>query len=209
MLITITLYQKEDARLHGDLIPIWVQNNLGAMIRITGENGSDEFVRITEDMTTPEYDVSIREASQSTDEKQETAIMLSTAAQQLMGVGAMEPGLKFLAESLQYYRLDGDVRSRLTEALVPKEQIDPAQFMQMQQQLQVLQQYIQSGQLEKTQSEAEKNRAAAMKTMREIGVTEAEIPLRHAQTVKTLEEAKRTGVEVEAAGRAETATINI
>jgi len=36
-----TLYQKEDARLCADLIRVWVENNRGEWIRITGPDGAE------------------------------------------------------------------------------------------------------------------------------------------------------------------------
>jgi len=190
-----TLYQKEDARLMADLIRVWVQNNQGEWMRITGEDGAQDFIQITEDMLAPEYDVSIQEASQSTDEKQETAIMLTQAGQNLLTTGQIPQGLAFLAESLQFYRLDGDVRNRLSEALQPQQQIDPQAFMQMQQQVQMLQSYIQSGEVEKTRSETQKNLATAAKTMKDAQVSEAELPKMHAETIETMANADKIRVD--------------
>lgn len=196
---SITLYQKEDARLHGDLIPVWVENNQGEWLRITGPDGAEDFVRILEDMLAPEYDVSIQEASQSSDEKQETAILLSGFGDKLMVAGDLQTGKAFMAESLQFMRIDGDVRNRLTKMLEPQQQVDPQQFMMMQQQLQQLQKFIESGQVEKTQSETQKNLATAAKTMKDAQLTEAQLPKTHAETIRTMEEAKRTAIEADIA----------
>lgn len=185
---SITLYQKEDARMHGDLIPVWVQNNQGEWIRITGPDGAEEFVQIMEDMLAPEYDVSIQEASQSSDEKQETALLLSGFGDKLMLAGDVNSGKAFLAESLPFLRLDGDVRSRLTEILQPKDQIDPAQFQMLQMENAELKKIIESGQVQKTESETMKNKAT---------------------TVKTLEEAKRTAIEADMAMDASEVSVNI
>lgn len=199
---SITLYQKEDARLCADLIRVWVENNRGEWIRITGPDGAEDFQRIVEDMLCPEYDVSIQEASQSSDEKQETATMLSNVAQQLMAGQDMPTAKAFLAEAMQYLRIDGDVRNRLTKVLQPQNQVDPAQFQMMQQQLQQLQQFIQSGQVDKTKSETQKNLATAAKTMKDANLSEAQLPKVHAETVKTLEEANRASVETDRARKA-------
>lgn len=121
--------------------------------------------------------------------------MLGNVAQQLLAGQDLPTAKAFLAESLGFMRLDGDVRNRLTEALQPQQQIDPQQFQQMQQQLQQLQQYIQSGQTDKTKSETEKNLATAAKTLKDAKISEAEVPKTHAETVKTLEEAKKTSIE--------------
>lgn len=189
------LYQKQDARLHGDLIPVWIQNNRGEMIRITGPDGADEFEVLSEDMLAPEYDVTIQEAAQSQDEKQETAVMLSQTASNLMGVGAVEQGFAFLAESLQFTRMDGDVRNRLTKVLQPQPGIDPKQFAMMQQQLQELTQVIQSGQVEKTKSETLKNIAQANKLDKDANISEAKVPNTQADTALKLENAQKAATE--------------
>jgi hypothetical protein len=195
-----TLAQKEDARMMGDLIPVWVENNRGEWVRITGPDGAEEFIRIMEDMLAPEYDVSIQEASLSADEKQETAILLSGFGDKLMLAGDLNTGKAFMAESLSFMRLDGDVKNRLTKMLQPQEQqVDPQQFMMMQQQLQQLQEYIKSGQVEKTQSETAKNMATAQKTLKDADISTATVPKVNAETMRTLEEAKRTSIEADRA----------
>lgn len=203
---SITLYQKEDARMMADLIRVWVENNQGEWVRITGEDGADDFMRIVEDMLVPQYDVTIQEASQSSDEKQETAMLLSGFADKLMLSGDVNSGKAFLAESLGFMRLDGDVRNKLSELLQPQQQVDPAQFQQMQQQLQQLQQFIQSGEVDKIKSETQKNLATAAKTMKDANLSEASLPKVHAETVRTLEEAKKTAVEAEHVGDKELQT---
>lgn len=207
---SITLYQKQDARLCADLIRVWIENNQGEWMRITGPDGSDDFTRIVGDMLAPEYDVSIQEASQSTDEKQETASMLSNVAQQFIAGQDMPTAKAFLAESLQYLRIDGDVRNRLMQVLQPQQpQIDPAQFQQMQQQMQQMQEYIQSGQADKTKSETQKNLATAAKTMKDANLSEANLPKVHAETVKTLEEAKHIGIEADRTQRTPIASATV
>jgi hypothetical protein len=199
---SITLYQKEDARLHGDLIPVWIQNNKGSMVRITGDEGAPEFIQITEDLLAPEYDVSIEEAPQSTEEKQETSVALTGIASNLMAVGALQQGLSFLSESLQFMSLDGDVRNRLTQSLQPKDQVDPQQFAMMQQQLQMLQKVIDSGQIEKMRSETERNYAQAAKTMKDAQLSEA-------NTIKSLTETERTALEVDIAANSAISGVSV
>lgn len=214
---SITLYQKADARLNEDLIRIWVENNQGEWMRITGPDGSDQFIQIMENMLTPEYDVSIQEAAQSSDEKQETAILLSGIADKLFSANDPASAKAFLAESLQDLQLDGDRRNRLIQVLQPQQgQIDPAQVQQMQQQLQQLQQYIQSGQVDKIKSETAKNLATAAKTVKEGKLKDVEIPRvkaetqrTHAETINTLEDAQRTRAEAIAIPKDKRPNVNI
>lgn len=190
---SITMYQKEDCRLMLDLNRIWVENNQGAIIRMTGEDGTNEYFEVSEDIYTPEYDVVIEEAALSSDEKLETAQMLSTQGNALLTVNQVAQGLAFINESLQFYRLDGDVRERLSKSLQPQQ--DDPRIAMLQAQIQQLQQVIQSGQIEKVQSETRKNLAVAEKTMKDASISEAELPKIHAETIRTLEEAKRTALE--------------
>jgi hypothetical protein len=151
-------------------------------------------------MLAPEYDVSIQEASQSSEEKQETAMILGGYADKLLVSGDLQTGKAFLAEALNHMRLDGDALNRLTQLLVPQqEEISPQQFMQMQQQLQQLQQFIQSGEVEKTRSETEKNLAQAAKTLKDADLSTVQVPKVRAETARTLEEANRTAIEAQRA----------
>lgn len=202
---SITLYQKEDARLMGDLIPVWIENNNGMWVRVTGEDGQEEFKQITLDMMAPEYDVSIQEAPQTPEDKQETAAVLGTYADKLAAVGNLPAAAAFYAESLQYLPLDGDVRNRLTKVLQPKDdQVDPALFQQMQQQLQELMSEQNKVMMEKTKSETAKNMAS-------VETSRAQINKTHADTTKALEEAARTGLETDLIRRGDydTPTVNI
>lgn len=192
---SITLYQKEDARLMADLIRVWVENNRGEFVRITGKDGSDEFLQVVEDMLAPDYDVTIQEASESMEEKQETALTLSNVAQQFLAAQDPATAKGFLVEALQFMRIDGDVRNRLTQLLQPQQQIDPAQFQQMQQQLQVMQKYIESAQVDKTKSETFKNVATGQKALHDANVSEAKVSQTVADTAWTFEDAKRLSAE--------------
>ena len=122
--------------------------------------------------------------------------MLSNVAQQLMAAQDLPSAKAFLAESLQFLRLDGDVVNRLTQILQPQQpQVSPQQFQELQQQLQQLQEYIKSGEADRTKSETHKNLATAAKTLKDANISDAQVPKVRAETIKTLEEAKRTGVE--------------
>ena len=192
---SITLYQKEDARMMADFIRVWVENNRGELVRIVGTQKETEFLQLSEDLLAPDYDIDIQEAPQSSDEKLETAAMLSNVASSLLSVGQVQQGLAFLSESLQLYRLDGDIRNRLISALEPKQVVDPQQFAMMQQQLETMQSYIQAGNVDKIKSETQKNLATAAKTMKDANLSEAQIPRVHADTIKSLEEARKTAHE--------------
>jgi hypothetical protein len=207
---SITLYQKEDARLHADLIPVWVQNNNGKWVHITGELGADEFVQITEDMIAAEYDVSIQEAPQTPEDKQEIAAVLGTYGDKLATTGNMAAATQFYAESLQMLPIDGDVKNRLVQVLQPQgPQIDPAYVQKLEQQLQELTSEAARAQTDKTKSEAVFNLARAEQTRVNNELVKSKIPLTEAQTVKTMEEAARTSVEADQAAKAPEKSVNV
>lgn len=185
---SITLYQKEDLRLHLDLIPVWIENNNGQFVRITGEDGADEFVQITQDMMAPEYDVTIQEAPQTPEDKQETALVLTTMADKISMTNPQGAAALY-AEALGMLPIDGDVRGRVAKILMPDQEMVPAQVVQqLQAQIQQLQSELNQAQVAKLASETAKNQAQAQKYTADIGKVQAD-------SVKSLEEARRTGYE--------------
>lgn len=187
----VTLYQKEDARLCSDLIRVWVQNNAGEFVRITGEDGVEEFVQLNEDSLTNEYDISIQEAPQTPEDKQETAVMLGQFGDKFMAGGDMAAANAFFIESLSFLGIDGDVKNRLINAL-QKQTVPIEQFQQLQQQFAHLQEQMQGQmaqlQMAKAQSDIDKNNASVQKSMADIQKTSADI-------AKTLEEAASVGLQ--------------
>lgn len=193
---SITLYQKEDARLCAGLYPVWIENNIGATIMITGEDGSDEFIQVSKDMMVAEYAVTIQEAPQTPEDKQETAVLLGTMADKLAAVGN-PAATAFYAESLQYMPIDGDVRNRLTESLQPQETVSMQQFQQLQAQLQELM--------------SEQSQALLRKTLAEAALAESKIATEAANAADKLEQAANKGLENDLirSGSYEKATVTI
>lgn len=201
---SVTLYQKDDARLHADFIPVWLQNNAGQSMRITGDEGEDEFIRLTEDLFVPEYDVTIQEAPLTPEDKQETAMLLSQLGDKLAMINPQGAAAVW-SESLGMMAIDGDVLNRIQKVLQPQEDMVPlAQFQQLQQELQQLQSEITQANVEKVRSETAKNMATAQKIPVDAAKTQAD-------TVKSLEDAARTGLETDLlrSGKHEPASVNI
>lgn len=179
---SITMYQKEDARLYADLIKVWVENNNGAFVKVIGEDGLDEFMQVSEDMLAPEYDVSIQEAPETPEDKQETAAAIAALGDKYLSAMDVPTAKAFHAEALQLIPgLDGDVRNRLSQILQPSDMVPMAQVQEMQARIQELEGIIQQGEVAKNMSEVEKNRALTQKA--------------HADTAHTLEEAANKGLE--------------
>lgn len=190
---SITLYQKEDARLCDDLIRVWVENNAGTFVRITGDDYAEEFLMLSQDELAAEYDISIQEASQTPEDKQETALMLTGLGDKLAAVGNAQGMSAFYAEGLQYLNIDGDVRNRLTEVLMPNQDMVPAQVVQqLQAQLEALQSEMAQVQLQKTQADTAYTMARAQSEQAKISKTETDI-------VKTLEESRKIALETDIA----------
>jgi hypothetical protein len=182
----ITLYQKEDARMMADLIRVWVENNSGEWIRITGAEGADRFERISEDLIAAEYDVSIQEAPQTPEDQYETSTMLGMYADKIMLTNPTA-AMKFYAESLSFMPgLDGDVRNRLVKSL-NETQEDP-RIAQLQAELQALQSEITQVNLQKVQSDTQINLA-------KIQQIQTDMANKQADTVRILEEAATKGLE--------------
>lgn len=135
---SITLYQKEHARMLLDLMRIHAENNDGKLFKAMGIDGKEEFIKISSDKFVAEYDVTIQEAPQSMDEKQEFAGILTGIADKLMALG--DPaGKAVLAISLKYLPLEAPDIAQLQSLLVPENQsIDPQYVQQLEQQLQAL-----------------------------------------------------------------------
>jgi hypothetical protein len=189
---SITLYQKEDARLCSDLMRIWVQNNAGEFVQITGDEGIEEFVQLNEDSMSAEYDVSIQEAPQSPEDKQETAQLLNSFGDKYLTTGDRQTANAFFMESLSFLGIDGDVKSRLIEAMRPQESVPMEQFQQLQQQFQALQEQL-NGQM--AQMQMAKTQADIDKIQSDVAKNQAEMQKIGADIAKTLEEAASTGLQ--------------
>ena len=195
---SITLYQKEDARLCSDLIRVWTQNNAGQFVRVAGEDGAEEYLQVSEDNLADEYDVSIEEAAQTPEDRQETAQVINQMGDKFLAVGDAPTAKTFFAESLSFLPIDADSKSRLMKALQPNQETVPMeQYMQLQQLVEQLQSEQAQLAASKVQSEIDKNQASVNKTSADIA--------------KTLEEAAATGLENDLIrqGDYETPTVNI
>ena len=200
----ITLYQKEDARMCADLIRVWVQNNAGQWLRITGVDGADQFQQISEDMMAPEYDVSIQEGAQTPEDKAETAAFIKSIGDTAAAAGAAVQAGQLYVEALKLMPLDGDVVNRLSAILAPQQQTVPiAQFQQLQQQLQQMQNQITQVNLAKTQSETAVNQAR-------LAEIQAGARQRTAGAMKDIEDAHQKNIETQVIrAHAQNARVNV
>lgn len=184
----LTLFQKESARLDADLIRVWAENNEGATVRILGQDGANQYMEVSSDMLAAEYDVSIQEAPQTAEDKQESAMALGAYADRLIQFNPQGAQV-LINESIQMLPLSDDVKARIAQALQPQQdQIDPAMVQQMQAELEQLKDRVTQAQVDKFEQEA---KLAAAKAQKEL----ASIDKVAAETAKSLEEAASVGLE--------------
>ena len=196
------LFQKTHSRIMLDLMRIYAENNDGGLFRILGEDGAQEFVAISSDKLSGEYDVSIVEAPQTQEEKLEFAELLSNMADKLMAVG--DPSGKVIyAVALKYLPIDKADIQQITKILMPDDgQVDPAYVQHLEQQLKA--------------AMDEKDQAMIMKTLSSTALDMANVnkidvgnKKTSAETVKTIEESNRVSVETNLAQKAELKEVNI
>lgn len=187
----ITLYQKEDARLCADLIRVWVENNAGQWLRITGKDGADQFVQISSDMMAPEYDVSIQEGAETPEDRQETAQFIGGMADKYLSIGNSQVAGALYAEAVEMLPLDGDVKSRMAAVLAPNDQMVPAAQYQM-----VVEQLQQATSM-LSQAQADDLKASAALKMAKVPEAQASARQKIADSFVKVEEAEQKNIETQ------------
>ncbi len=201
---SITLYGYEHARLMLDLMRIFAENNRGELFKMSGDRGADQFIKISEDKLAPDFDISVEEAPTTPEERSELGDAIAAMADKYMIIPNGEAKASQLyALALKYKNLENADLQDITQILVPDQnQIDPAAYAQLQQQVQQLTAKM-------TQSQVANIDALTKKTLVDAGKSASEIKLNDvkaadlragihkqaADTVKTLHEATGTHVE--------------
>lgn len=198
----LTLYAKEHARLMLDLMRVYAENNQGALIRILGENGKNNFLKLNTDHFAAEYDIVIQEAPQGADEKAEQAKTIMAIGDRLIQTG--DPAAKVMyAMAVKFLPLDDDDIQKITEALLPKDnQIDPAYVQQLEQQVKALMN-------ENVQADVKKKLSDMMLNMAKIDQVTEQTKKTTAETAKTLEDARHTDIESELMLRSQNVNVTI
>lgn len=184
-----TLFQKLNGRLLLDFMRIFAENNDGGLFKIIGDDGRNQFLKISEDKLAPEYDVSLEEASTSPEEKQEKAMLITQIADKLLAVGDVQTAKTLYSIAVKYLEVGGDDMQKVMQVLMPQgDHIDPAYVQQLEQQVQKLMSEGNKAQVDKLISDGMLN----MARVGEIGVKNLKTK---AETAKTVEEAHQTGIE--------------
>jgi hypothetical protein len=114
----------------GRVVLYFIQNyiNDGRLIRITGQDGMEQFVPLALDPEQTKYDVIVDEASSSPNQKEETFAVMMQLMPLLMQAGVAPP-----PELLEYLPLPSSLVAGWKQQLMPDEQQpDPMQELQMQ-----------------------------------------------------------------------------
>lgn len=174
----IACYQEEHARLLLDFMRVYAENNEGGLIRIIGDEGTQQFMQISKDAFANEYDVDIREAPQSPEDKEQQAQILSGMGDKLLAVGN-QAGLAFYAASIEMMPIEAETKKKMLDTLQPAP--DP-RLQQMQQQIQQLTSQITQAQVagmmakaKLDEAKAQESNALVHKTASEVAKNAAEI----------------------------------
>jgi hypothetical protein len=190
---SITLYQKNNARLMLDYIRVWSENNQGALIELTDENGQYSTQEIRQEPFMCEYGITIQEAPQTPEDKEETAEMISTIADK---VALIKPqaALKIYAVAVKSTNLDAEDKKQIMEAMGGDE-IDPMEYEQLKQQVAMLASETNKAEVENKLAQSGKYQADAQLALAKAQEIPANIQHKSTLSVKTLEEAQRTDAD--------------
>lgn len=197
---SILLYQTEHARLMLDLMKELASFGGDRQFRLYDEEGEAQLVPVKPDHFVNEYDIDIEEAPDTELEKTERMQSLVEMGTLLLSAG--DPSGKALfGLAIEDMPLDARQKSKALESLMPEE-IDPMEHAMLKQKVQELQGIIQSGQLQKVQSETVLNQAKTEETRAKA----RKVPV---EAVKVMEEAKKTAKETSLAGKPSKVTVNL
>jgi hypothetical protein len=185
---SISLYQKEHARMMITFLRILAENSEGRLIKLLGEEGAVRFEVISSDRLADEYDVDIGEAPTSATQKQETLDTMLQMADRLALLGQ-----NIYPVVVQYLNITTKDKQKLIEILAPPEPT-PEQIQQ-QQAIQQLQIEGQAARIAKDQGDAILRQQQAIKTAADTVKTEAETDGTRADTLRTLAEGEQKNIE--------------
>lgn len=185
---SITLYQKEHARLMMTYFRILAENSRGRLVKILGPDGAIRYEEISEEKLAEEYDVDIGEAPTSPTQAQETTQIMIQMADKLAMLGQ-----NIYPVVIPYLPIKQADKQRLAEILTPP-QPTPEQ-MQAQQAMQQIQMQGQMANIARTQNDAMLKEAQAAKTAAEIQNVSADADKTRAELLKELADAEQRQLE--------------
>lgn len=186
---SITLYQKEQARLMLDYMRVYVANNDGSLFRGRAPDGKQMYLKISQAALTGDYDVVVTEGPDTATHKEEKAAFLSTMGDKFLQIGDVETAKKLYGISVNYMPLEPQDVAELNQLFNPEQQqIDPAYVKQLEQQLQNVMNEI-------NQADVKEKLSRAGLNMAKIEETIANIRNKNVDSLKKQTEAKQNDVE--------------
>lgn len=184
-----TLYSIEQARVVLGFMRIFAENNDGSLFSIQDQNGKEIFLKISKDKLIDEYDINVEESPQTSEEKQEFAIVITGIAEKILPI---DPTLAkaVYALALKYLPLDPEDQQAITQLLTPQGgQITPQQSQQMQQMIKQLTSLAAQAELAEKQSKANLNNANAKLATAKLDEVSATVTQKKADAFHQVHEA--------------------
>lgn len=163
------------------------------MVDLTNEEGGYDTQSISKEPFMCEYGVTIQEAPQTPEDKEETAEMISTIGDKVAAINP-QGALKIYAVAMKSLNLDAEDKKQIIEAMTPQE-IDPQEYEMLKQQVQLLSSETNKADVQNKLASAQKSLAGAELEKARIALVQADTHNKGASTVKTLEEAQRTDAD--------------
>ena len=183
---SISLFQKEQARLMTTYIRMLAENSEGRLVSLIGQDGAQRYDVLSQDRMVDEYDIEIGEAPNTPAQKQETANLVIQLADKVFQTGQniyplvidYIPGIK---------QVD---KQKIKESLSPDPATVEAQAQQAAEQA-AMEQMIQESLVKSQNAKAERDLAEKENALAKVDETIA-------KTAKTLEEANQKVAETQA-----------
>lgn len=188
----ISLYQIEHARLMLTYFRILTENSAQRLIRIVGEDGATQYMRVSEEVMVQEYDVVISEVPTTPGQKAQTTEIIINMADKLMAVGQ-----NIYPMVVDYLPIPQEDKAKLIKAITPDERTLQAQA-QAEQERKQQEAEINSIMAEATKAKAAKDLADAQAKQASIDNVIAQADKTRADTARTLEETGSIAAQTEA-----------
>jgi hypothetical protein len=184
---SITLYQKESARLMLTYMRVIFENNPSVLVRVIGENGVAAMEAVNDNALFAEYDVDVQEVPTTPVQKRENLTLMLGIAQNLLMTGQnIYPAL------IDDMPIKETTKERVRQQLDP--QLTPEQQAQQLRQAELAQQ-VEALNLESLQQDLIKKQAEVQKIQSEIAKLAVDSDKTRADTTKTIEEAQKLDIE--------------
>lgn len=188
----ISLYQIEHARLMLTYFRILTENNEQRLIRIVGEDGATQYMRIHSDFMKQEYDVVISEVPTTPGQKAQTTEIIINMADKLMAVGQ-----NIYPMVVDYLPIPQEDKAKLVKALTPDERTLQAQA-QAEQERKQQEAALNQIMMKATEAKAALDLANAQTKQASIDNVIAQADKTRADTARILEETGSIAAQTEA-----------